>query len=121
MVVIHAANIQDRAGAKQVLEKAYANRSLRATLEVVWADGGYLGSLVAWTKEVCGWKLEIIKRSDDATGFQVVPKRWVVERTFSWFMKCRRMSKDYEGKPLYSENMVYVTMIQLMSKRLARV
>jgi putative transposase len=120
VVVVHAASVQDRDGAKLVLERAYANKLLRATLQIVWADGGYLGKLIAWTQEVCGWKLEVIKRSDDVKGFQVVPKRWVVERTFSWFMKYRRMSKDYEGKELYSENMIYVSMIQLMSRRLSR-
>jgi putative transposase len=117
MVVVHAANIQDRDGAKLVLEKAKGKYS---RLQLIWADGGYSGKLIGWVKETCNWILEIVKRSDDVKGFQVHPRRWVVERTFGWQGRYRRLSKDYEGLPETSEAMIYGTMIHLMVKRLAR-
>ncbi len=81
IVVVHAANIQDRDGAKQVLEKVSGTLS---RLILIWADGGYAGQLVDWVKASCGWILEIVKRSDDIKGFQVLPHRWVVERVHIW-------------------------------------
>jgi len=114
-VVVHAANIQDRDGAKLVLEKA---RGKFLRLALVWADGGYAGKLSEWVKETCGWLLEIVKRSDDMQGFVVLPRRWVVERTFGWLGRCRRLSKDYEEQTESSEAMVLLAMIQLMLKRL---
>jgi putative transposase len=115
-VVVHAANIQDRDGAKLVLEKT-RGKFLRLTL--IWADGGYAGKLIEWVKETCGWLLEIVKRSDDVPGFVVLPRRWVVERTFGWLGRCRRLSKDYEEQTESSEAMIHLAMIQLMLKRLA--
>lgn len=117
IVVVHVANIQDRDGAKQVLTQAHERFS---RLSLIWADGGYAGQLVAWVKAFCGWVLEIVKRSDDIKGFQVLPHRWVVERTFGWFGRYRRLSKDYEGLPETSEAMIYAVMTHLMVKRLAR-
>ena len=73
MVVVHTADIQDRDGAKQVLEKVKATLS---RLILIWADGGYAGQLVDWVKARCGWILEIVKRNDDIKGFQVLPHRW---------------------------------------------
>jgi putative transposase len=115
-VVVHAANIQDRDGAQLVLDKA---RGKFPRLALVWADGGYAGRLIEWVKETCGWVLEIIKRSDDVQGFVVLPRRWVVERTFGWLGRCRRLSKDYEEQVASSEAMIQLAMIQLMLKRLA--
>ena len=86
----------------------------------LWADGGYRGKLVAWVWEHCGWLLQIVKRNDDVKGFQVLPKRWVVERPFAWLSHYRRLSKDYEYLPASSEAMIYVAMIHLMLVRLAR-
>jgi putative transposase len=117
MVIVHAADIQDRDGAKLVMEK-YIGKSSRMSL--IWADGGYAGKLIDWVKEHCGWVLEIVKRSDDVKGFQILPRRWVVERTFGWLGRYRRLSKDYEGLPESSESMIYAGMIHLMLKRLAR-
>ena len=88
-------------------------------LTLIWADGGYAGKLIAWVKDICGWRLEIVKRSDDVKGFKVVPKRWIVERTFAWLYRYRRLSKDYEYLVSSSENMIYIAMIQLMLRRLA--
>jgi len=117
MVVVHVASIQDRDGAKSVLAKIKGKFS---RLQLIWADGGYAGGLVDWVKATCGWVLEIVKRNDDVTGFQVLPHRWVVERTFGWLGRCRRLSKDYEGLPETSEAMVYAAMIHLLARRLAR-
>jgi putative transposase len=117
MVVVHAANIQDRDGAKQVLGKA---KSLFPRLRLVWADGGYRGKLVDWVQQVCGWVLEIVKRDKGVKGFQVLPRRWVVERTFGWFGRYRRLSKDYEGLTETSEAMIYATMVHVMVRRLGR-
>lgn len=88
-------------------------------LELIWADGGYAGKLVDFVKSVYGWTLEIVKRSDLA-GFHILPKRWIVERTFGWFANYRRLSKDYEYDPKTSENMIYLAMIHLMLKRLTK-
>jgi putative transposase len=117
MVVVHAANVQDRDGARLVLERA---KGRFPRLQLIWADGGYTGKLVEWVKSVCRWVLEIVKRSDDGKGFQVLPRRWVVERTFGWLGRYRRLSKDYEGLPESSEAMIYIAMIHLMVRRLTR-
>jgi putative transposase len=117
LVVVHPGNIQDRDGAKLLLEKA---KNLFPRLQLIWADGGYAGKLVGWVKSVCGWVLEIVKRSDKVKGFKLLPRRWVVERTFGWIGRNRRLSKDYERLPESSETMVYWAMTRLMVRRLAR-
>ena len=115
-VVVHAGNIQDRDGAKLVLGKL---RGRYRRLKLIWADGGYAGKLIEWTASFGNWVLEIVKRSDDVVGFAVLPKRWIVERTFGWIGRYRRMSKDYEMLPTSSEAMILITMINLMLHRLA--
>jgi len=70
---------------------------------LIWADGGYSGELVEWVQRMCGWTLQIVKRSDDGVGFQVLPRRWVVERTFGWLNRWRRLSKDDEALPQTSQ------------------
>jgi len=117
-VLVHAADIQDRDGARLVLEKM-RNRFPRLVL--IWADGGYAGKLVVWVQETFGWMLEIVKRSDDMTGFVVLPKRWIVERTLGWLGRYRRHSKDYEYLEQSSEAMIMIAMINLMLHRLAPV
>ncbi|MBI3176431.1 MAG: IS5 family transposase, partial [Chloroflexi bacterium] len=117
MAFVHAANVQDRDGGKQVLEKI---RYRFPRLKIVWADGGYAGpKLGDWIKRCCHWVLEIVKRSDDVKGFVVLPKRWIVERTFGWLNRSRRLSKDYERLTVTSEAWVYVAMTRLMVRRLA--
>ena len=118
MVVVHSAAIQDRYGAKLVLEKV---KGKFPRMELIWADGGYSGKLIDWVKQFCGWILEIVKRSDDVQGFKVLPHRWVVERTFGWFGRYRRLSKDYEGLPETSESMIYAVMSLLMVRRLVKI
>jgi len=117
LAVVHGANIQDRDGAKLVFEKA---KKLFPRLALIWADGGYAGKLVGWVQSLCGWLLEIVKRSDDVKGFKLLPRRWVVERTFGWLGRNRRLSKDYEGRTDTSEAMIYWAMTRLMVRRLAR-
>jgi putative transposase len=115
MVVVHAANIQDRDGARIVLEKVKGRFS---RLKLIWADGWYAGQLIEWVKTACNWVLEIVKRPEGTKGFLVLPRRWVVERTFSWLGHCRRLSKDYEHLTAHSESMIYLAMIRIMVRRL---
>ena len=114
-VVVHAANIQDRDGAKLVLSKLVGHSS---RLKLIWADGAYAGQLIDWGRQLGRWVLEIVKRSDDVSGFVILPKRWIVERTFAWLNRYRRLSKDYETLTDSSENVIYLAMIHLMLRRL---
>lgn len=114
-MTVHAANIQDRDGAKLVLTKLLGRFP---RLWVIWADGGYAGQLLVWALVSGGWVLDVVKRPVAAKGFAVLPKRWIVERTFAWLGRCRRLSKDYEALPETSEAWIHVAMIHLMLKRL---
>lgn len=87
-------------------------------LKLLWADGGYVGELLDWVEENCDWILEIVKRPKDQKGFAVLPRRWVVERTFGWLGRYRRMSKDYEYDTATSEAMIFLCMTRLMLKRM---
>jgi len=113
-VVVHAADIQDRDGGRLVLQKI-GNRFGR--LKCIWTDGGYAGAFVDWAKRIFRWTIEVVERSQ-THGFVVLPKRWIVERTFGWFCKYRRLSRDYETLPTSSEAMIYLTMINIMLHRL---
>jgi putative transposase len=119
VVVVHAASTQDRDGAKGVVAKL-AHRFTR--LRLIWADSGYAGLLGTWVRRLRSHhplRLEIVKRNGDISGFVVQPKRWIVERTFGWLTRSRRLSKDYEALAATSEAMIYVAMIRLMLARLA--
>ncbi len=116
-VVVTIASIQDRDGAIRLL---VAMRAKFSTVTLVWADGGYTGRLVQWSKTVLALTIHIIKRTDNTAGFKVLPRRWVVERTFGWITKHRRCVRDYETRPDHHEAMVYIAMIAVMSRRLAR-
>lgn len=116
VAVVHPANIQDRDGAKLVLDKARWFGWLR----VVFADGGYAGKLVHWVSSTFlgqGTRLEIVPRLGE--GFRVLAKRWIVERTFAWLGQYRRLSKDYEVKTAHSEAFLYAASARLMLRRLA--
>jgi transposase len=89
-------------------------------LRLVWVDGSYRGQLVGWVAGHFRFRLRVVLRSDDQKGFVVLPRRWVVERTFAWLNNHRRLSKDYEGQVSTSEAMIYIAMIRLMLRRLAR-
>lgn len=116
-VVVTAASVQDRDGAKLVFKKVKAQFS---RLRLLWADGAYKGPLIDWVKEHCGWVLQIVTRPEGTKGFVLLARRWVVERTFGWLNSSRRLSKDYEFLPEHSEAFIHVAMIRLMVKRLAR-
>ncbi|HSW46306.1 MAG TPA: IS5 family transposase [Phycisphaerae bacterium] len=111
-VVVHAADIQDRDGAELVPARLVGRFS---RLKWIRADGGYAGKMIEWTYQLGCWVLQIVKRGDDVTGFVVLPKRWIVERTFAWFNRYRRLSKDYETLPKSSDSMIYPAMIHLGS------
>lgn len=117
-VVVHAASVQEQDGAKLVLERV---RERHPRLHLIWADAGYnVQGLITWVQTVCHWVLEIVKRPEGSKGFVLLPRRWVVERTFGWLSHYRLLSKDYEVLPRNSEAVVYVAMIHLMVRRLAR-
>jgi putative transposase len=115
-VVVHAADVQDRDGAKLVLEKL-KGRSPR--LRLIWADGGYAGQLIEWVNEFGGWLLQIVKRPEQSK-FVVLPRRWVVERILAWLGRHRRLSKAYEVLPETSEALIHIAMTRLMLRRLAQ-
>ena len=121
-VVVHAADMQDRDGARLVLEKPVSNDLPR--LQKIWADGSYSGEkLRHWVGELRTEKpvdFEIVPRKKDQQGFEVLPWRWIVERTFGWLGRCRRMSKEYERLPQTTEAFIYAAMIRLMLGRLAK-
>ena len=114
-VVVHPADIQDRDGAKLVLSKLLG---LFPRLKLVWADSAYAGQLVDWAYAMGGWMIEVVKRAPHSHSFEVLPRRWVVERTLGWLGRNRRLSKDYEELTESSEAWVHIAMIHLMLKRL---
>lgn len=115
-VVVTSANVQDYHGAKPTLRRA---KERSPGLKVVWVDGIYEKEwLIDWTREDCGWELQVVKRTDKEKGFKVVAKRWVVERTFGWLGRYHRLSKDYERYPETSEAMIQMAMIHIMLRRL---
>ena len=116
-VVVHAADIQDRDGAVLVLAQA---RKLFPWLQLIWADGGYRGGkLRAAFKKMAAWDMDIVKRNDDVKGLEVLPRRWVVERTFAWIGRNRRLAKDFEGIAQTAAAYIKLAMIGLMLRRLA--
>src|SRR3954467_6308411 len=115
-VVVTAANVQDYHGAKPTLTRA---KDRCPGLKVVWVDGIYEKQwLIDWAQGECGWELQVVKRTDKEKGFKVLPKRWVVERTFGWLGRYRRLSKDYEVLPETSEALIQMAMIHVMVRRL---
>ncbi len=123
VVIVHSAGIPDGTGAKPTLQHLFDrikhsvhNRWCR--LKLIWADGAY-EAVAAWVKHQLGWTVEIVRRPAGAKGFQVLPRRWVVERTFGWLGRYRRLSKDFEHQPRSSEAMVYAASIHRMLRLLA--
>lgn len=131
LVVVTGASVQDRDGAKVLLKGLYERikkphpryphwwRFCRLTK--IWADGSYRGELIEWVRHVLGWQLEVVDKAPGQKGFVVLPRRWVVERTFAWLNRQRRLSMDYERLPQTSEAFIYVAMIRLMVRNLAHV
>jgi transposase len=115
---VHGANIQDRDGAPQLLKSI---RHAFPWLRHVFADGGYAGPKLRGALDKIGdWTLQIVKRSDTAQGFELIPRRWVVERTFAWLNRCRRLAKDWEKTIASAEAWILIAHIRLVTRRLAR-
>ena len=117
VVVVTAASLPEATSAPLIGPKL---REKSSRLEKIWADGGYKEQFIEWFATNCKILVEIVKRRDGAIGFEVLPKRWVVERTFAWLSFFRRLRKDYEYSTMASESMVYVASIRIMLKRLTR-
>ncbi|MFC8276063.1 transposase [Streptomyces sp. NPDC057271] len=116
-VMVTSANVGDRAAA-QVLLRQVADAHHQ--LELLWADGGYTGSLVEYCLATFALVLAIVRRSDDMRGFVVLPKRWIVERFFAHLMRTRRLARDFERRTTSAEAMIYWSMIMVMTRRLTR-
>lgn len=121
-VVVSAADVQDRDGARLVAHAVRLSGPGLPRLRHIWADAAYGGALIADLHEQMGWRLEIVKRSatQPKMAFAVQPHRWIVERTFAWWGGFRRLSRDYEYQVESSEALIYAGMSQLMLRRLAR-
>jgi transposase len=117
-LMVHGADIQDRDGAPEVLKSI---RHRFPWLRHIFADGGYSGpKLRSALAKIGGWTVQIIKRSDTAKGFEVLPRRWVVERTFAWLGRCRRLAKDWEKSIASAEAWIFIAHIRIVTRRLAR-
>jgi putative transposase len=119
-VVVQSASVQDAAGGQRVLQRLFDrikrskyNRWCR--LKLIWVDGAY-AALVTTARQVFGWRLDVVSRPAGTKGFQILPHRWVVERTFSWLGRYRRLARDYEHTVLSSEAMVYLASIRRLLK-----
>ena len=115
-MLVTAASVQDRDGARPLLAKLAA---ACGRVRLVWADGGYAGKLLDWARDALQITVQVVKRSDDMAGFVVLPRRWVVERTLAWITRHRRCARDYEALPAHHEAMVRWAMIRITSRRLA--
>jgi putative transposase len=117
VIIVTAASVSDPAGARQLFKRlSGACKKLR----LIWVDGTYRGHLLEWVILHCRFRLRPVLRRDDQKGFVVLPRRWVVERTFAWITQCRRLDKDYETLPESSEALIYFAMTRLMIRRLAK-
>ena len=118
VVLVHAANIHDSRAAREVLAALF---SIVDTIKKIWADGGYKGEeFMQWVKEKFDCIFEVVEKKKTGKGFQVLPRRWVVERTFAWLGRSRRLSKDYERKTTSSEGQVYIASSRLMLQRICK-
>ena len=116
VVMVSAASVQDRDGGRGILKRLH--RAL-ASVRHIFADGGYQGQLIATAKSAWNIVVEVVKKPVDQLGFAVLPRRWVVERTFSWLLRWRRLARDYERLPETHEAMIKWAMVGLMLNRLA--
>lgn len=118
IVLVHAANIYDGHAARKVLTALFSKMD---TVKKIWADGTYKGEeFIQWVKEQFDCVLEVVKKKNTGKGFEVLPRRWVVERTFAWLGRSRRLSKEYERKPTSSAGQVYLASSRLMLRRLVK-
>jgi transposase len=118
-VAVHSAGIQDRDGVSLVLDRR--TRRLFPFIERIYADGGYQGPKAAKAAARTGtWKIEIVERSATAIGFEVLPKRWIVERTLAWISRFRRMARDFERYATTVAAFIRLAMIRIMLRRLTK-
>ncbi len=130
--LVHAANVTDRVGGQQLLEAMGDLAQTFPRLRHLWVDSAYQGSFKDWVEQTLGWTVEVVKRPsrwvwvptdqeppEVPRGFQVLRRRWVIERTFGWLGRWRRTSKDYEYLPATSECVIYLAMTRIMLRRLA--
>lgn len=119
LLAVHvvSASVQDRDGARHPL---LWTRLDHPSVQKIWADQGFAGRLVDWASQTLGREVEIVRKDPGQRGFQVQPKRWAVERTFSWLTAHRRLARDYEASPARSETMIRWAMIGIMVRRLTR-
>jgi putative transposase len=117
---VTAANLQDVHAGKQTLQALQERPELLIRLLTTFADGGYRGELEEWVKENLHVFLSIVLKKKDQTGFQILPKRWVIERTNAWITHNRRLARNFECLPASSEAFIYIAMTRLGLRRLAR-
>ena len=116
--IVHGADVQDRDGAPDLIERACQNHP---TVRKLFADGGYAGEkLTTAVAHIEALAIEIVKRSDKVKGFVILPRRWIVERTFAWLNRCRRLAKDWEASIASSEAWMFISSIRRMTRRIAR-
>lgn len=119
-VLVTAADVGEREGGKQVLQRVKQSNQQVSRLTTLWVDGGFDGAaFMHWVMDVCRWIVRVVLRPEQTKGFVLLKKRWVVERTFGWLMGCRRLVRDYELLPETSETFIYLAMIRIMVRRLA--
>ena len=119
-VLVTAASVPEREGGKQLLKKVKKMGPAVSRLHTVWVDGGDDGGpFMHWVMDTCRWIVQVVLRPQERKGFVLLPKRWVVERTFGWLNWCRRLNKDYELLPETAETWIYLAMIRIMLRRLA--
>ena len=114
-IVIHNADIQDRTGAKEVIQEL---KFKYPRLVKILADQGYTGELAEWTLKFFGWTIEIVKKVAGVSGFNILPKRWIIERTFGWLGFQRRLVRDYETLTECSRSFVHLAMIRIMLNKI---
>jgi transposase len=112
-VVVHSTGIQDRVGARAVMMRLFCRFD---SISTVFADGGYTGKLIEWAEEMFGYRVEVVNRNEQHK-FRVLPKRWIVERTFAWLNWSRRLSKDYELRHTSAESMTYIAFTHQLLRR----
>lgn len=117
IVLVTPASAQDRPTGRPLLQRL---RDTQHRIRLVWADGGYNGPLAQWARNTLGLTVEIVHKLTDQKGFHPLPRRWVVERTFSWISQARRNVRDYERLPQHSEAFIHLSMITIMTRRLTR-
>jgi transposase len=119
-VFVTAASVGEREGGKRVLQRVKGMGKAALRLTIIWADGGFDGDpFLHWVMDWCRWIVQVVLRPEQTRGFIVLKKRWVVERTFGWWMEHRRLVREYDVLPQTSETFLYLSMIRIMVRRLA--